>query len=181
MLIAMRILLIGIVMILLHSHTTNEALARHPKKVPLLILPCGTDSALAEEIMFYARQLGIGSSAVIRVDYSLRMAHDKAGLIQYQNSGIGPSPHQLLIYLNKKSSRSEHSMTIAHEMVHAAQYIHGDLIMVSLREFIWKGEVYRNILRIRYEARPWEIEAIELGEELRQRYLANLVPELRPL
>ena len=169
-------------MMLLYIHTTNEAMARHPKKVPLLILPYGTEhSALKEEIMFYARQLGIGSKTVIRLDYSLRMEDDRAGLIQYQNSGIGPRPHQLLIHLNRKSTPAQHSTTVAHEMVHAAQYIHGDLVKVSFREFIWKGQRFRNIIRIRYESRPWEIEAMELGEVLRKRYLDRQHIKLYPL
>ncbi len=99
------------------------------------------------------------------------MDDDKAGLIQYQNSGIGPRPHQVLIYLNKRSTITEQSITIAHEMVHASQYIRGDLVRISDRSFMWKGRVIDNIHRLRYESRPWEIEAMTLGEHLRKYYL----------
>jgi hypothetical protein len=50
--------------------------------------------------------------------------------------------------------------TLAHEMVHAKQYLRGELCGYSMS---WKGKKPRNY---KYENAPWELEAYKLEEEL---------------
>jgi hypothetical protein len=50
--------------------------------------------------------------------------------------------------------------TLAHEMVHAKQYLRGELCGYSMS---WKGKKPRNY---KYENAPWEREAYKLEAEL---------------
>ncbi|MDW3191158.1 MAG: hypothetical protein R8G66_02300 [Cytophagales bacterium] len=124
------------------------------------------------ELMFYARALGINQAATIQVRYSLRFPGLKKGLMQYQYTGFEKAPHQIMIWINRRLTPSEQSMTLAHEMVHAAQYIHGSLEDKG-QDVTWLGESY-DVDRIPYADRPWEKEAHEWAHELRTDYLDQL-------
>lgn len=124
---------------------------------------------LIDELLFYAEALGINDSATIQVRYSLRLPSMKKGLIQYQNAGFGKECHQVMIWINRRLTPSEQSMTLAHEMVHAAQYIQGTLVLNDA-EATWHHQNF-DLDRIPYKDRPWEKEAHEWAYELRKDYL----------
>ncbi|MEM9324133.1 MAG: hypothetical protein AAGA85_00685 [Bacteroidota bacterium] len=156
------------------SCSPTFALSTPPDRLPLVILSEEIRHLdLRAEALFYADQLAIDSSSVIRVVLSLQLEDDRAGIIQYQNADIGTKPHQFLIHLNKRNTFSQLSTTLAHEMVHAQQYVIGDLQKVDREDFIWKGERFRNVSRIRYLERPWEQDAIHRGMELRKAFLES--------
>lgn len=51
--------------------------------------------------------------------------------------------------------------TLAHELVHAKQYLRGELVSES--KWVWKG---RNADGFKYDNQPWEKEAHRLEKEL---------------
>lgn len=65
--------------------------------------------------------------------------------------------------------------TLAHELVHARQYLHGDLQFKRKREY-WKGELikeehshYEHIMKMTdsaYKKLPWEREAYSISKKL---------------
>lgn len=71
----------------------------------------------------------------------------------------------------RKLGFCEMMMTLAHEMVHAKQFLRGELI--SEGQWSWKGKAANNY---RYENMPWEREAYRLEKSL---YL-NCLPIFLP-
>lgn len=65
--------------------------------------------------------------------------------------------------LEEKLSHESMMQTLAHEMVHAKQYLRGELCGYSMS---WKGKKPRNY---QYENAPWEKEAYKLEAELYQK------------
>ena len=62
--------------------------------------------------------------------------------------------------IGKKMTMKSMMQTLAHEMVHAKQYLRGELCGYSMS---WKGKKPRNY---KYENAPWEREAYKLEAEL---------------
>jgi hypothetical protein len=61
-----------------------------------------------------------------------------------------------------KIDMEEMLQTIAHELVHAKQFLTGRLSLESM-DYQWEGKKYNNENSI---SSPWEIEATDLGEKL---------------
>ena len=139
--------------------------------VPVIRIAEHMSEDMMKELVFYAKALGINDATTIQVRYSLRLTGLKNGLIQYEKTGFGKEQHQVMIWINRRLTSSEQSMTLAHEMVHAAQYIHGSL-EDNGQNVTWLGESY-DVDRIHYEDRPWEKEAHEWAHELRSAYLSG--------
>lgn len=147
-----------------------QAKARHA--APVIKISEHMPENMMHELLFYAEALGINDSSTIQIRYSLRLPSMKNGLIQYRNTGFGKARHQVIIWINRRLTPSEQSMTLAHEMIHAAQYIHGTLTLHN-EEATWHNQ-YFNVDRIPYADRPWEKEAHEWAYELRSDYLDQL-------
>ena len=64
-----------------------------------------------------------------------------------------------------QASVEEKMVTLAHELVHAKQYITGELQFDK-----WKGTPEANYLHLPYEETPWEEEAYRLQEYLYERF-----------
>ncbi len=165
----MRISLRFLLVFIFLSVVTTKLRAKKWLSSPAVMISEEMNDAWLDELLFYAEVLGIGDSATIQVRYSLRLPDSKNGLIQYRNSGFGKERHQVMIWINRRISLSAQSMTLAHEMVHAAQYIHGAL---TLDENVahWHDQTFV-VDHIPYEDRPWEKEAHEWAYELRTDYL----------
>jgi len=64
-------------------------------------------------------------------------------------------------YSGDRCGFSEMMMTLAHEMVHAKQFLRGEL--KSEPNWFWKGRAARNY---KYINQPWEREAFRMEREL---------------
>lgn len=143
--------------------------ARKCDPIPVVCVPEDVNIKLMDEVLYYARALGIDDSTTIQVRFSLRLPPDKKGLVQYQNTGFEKERHQIMIWINRRITRSELSMTLAHEMVHAVQYISGELKLKN-QQALWHNESF-NISRVRYEDRSWEKQAQNKAYKLRSDFL----------
>lgn len=157
-------LLIAIGLSSLKVQATND----QPK--PLFILAENDREELQEELEFYSAELGLDNSAIIKVIFTLKLPEKKDGLIQYQDNGPGVGRHQMVIWINRRSMPSTQSLTLAHELVHAAQYMAGELVKISDHKFQWKGKEYKT-LRMFHRERPWEKDANERAVSLREGFL----------
>jgi hypothetical protein len=108
-----------------------------------------------------AKELGIHRlySKVLMVKFSTKLDGEAQGLCW------GDHKTHAEIFVAKTSCGDEMSMesmmqTLAHEMVHAKQYLRRELCGYSMA---WKGRKPRNY---KYENAPWEKEAYRLEEEL---------------
>lgn len=143
--------------------------ARKCYPIPVVCVPEDVNENLRDEVLYYARSLGINDSTTIQIRFSLRLPPDKKGLVQYQDTGFEKERHQIMIWINRRLTRSELSMTLAHEMVHAVQYISGELKLMN-QKALWHNESF-DVSRVRYEDRPWEKEAQNKAYVLRSDYL----------
>lgn len=72
---------------------------------------------------------------------------------------------EILIQVNTENDEKTIAQTIAHELVHAKQYIRGELNSTMTR---WmRQEVAKGL---KYDDQPWEIEAFEKEVELTEMY-----------
>ena len=115
-----------------------------------------------EYVNTLAKELGIGRmwSKIIFIKFKTKLDNDAQGLcwgdtkegyaeINISRTGNGePIPFETIM------------QTLAHEMVHAKQYIRGELCGYSMA---WKGRKPRNYT---YENAPWEKEAYGREEGL---------------
>lgn len=72
-----------------------------------------------------------------------------------------------IIYVDTNLSKSEYISTFSHELIHLEQYYTKKLIMNNNIP-IWKGE-QMNLNNIKYQDRPWEIEAFSKQRDLEQK------------
>ena len=74
---------------------------------------------------------------------------------------------ELLMEVQTGQSNDEVIHTLAHEMVHIKQYVHGQL---NEDMTMWRGkEVDPD--KIDYDDHPWEIEAEKIGDELYEAWM----------
>tara|TARA_R110001606_G_scaffold232113_1_gene379656 strand:+ start:70 stop:486 length:417 start_codon:yes stop_codon:yes gene_type:complete len=109
-----------------------------------------------------AKELGIGRmwSKVIFIRFKTKLDNESQGLCWgCKNEGYA----EINIARTSNGDVIPYEMlmqTLAHEMVHAKQYIRGELNGYSLS---WKGAKPRNY---KYENAPWEKEAYKLEKAL---------------
>lgn len=81
---------------------------------------------------------------------------------------------QFIITANKKLSRKDMILALAHEMVHVKQYARGELKdYLKSRKCKWKDEVL-DLEQVDYWDLPWEIEAFGREKGLYVRYMEHL-------
>lgn len=70
------------------------------------------------------------------------------------------------IYINKTILDNEIELykTVVHELVHVKQYLTQQLEHINLFSSFWEGIEY-NTLKVKYNDRPWEVEAYAIEEE----------------
>ena len=115
-----------------------------------------------------AKELGIHRlySKVLLVTFSTKLPDDAQGLCW----GDYKSHAEISIARTCQGDAftlEEMMQTLAHEMVHAKQYLRRELCGYS---FAWKGRKPRNY---KYENAPWEKEAYGLEEELFNKHWSN--------
>jgi len=74
--------------------------------------------------------------------------------------------HKIVIRL---FSSTEWISTLFHELVHAKQYLYGDLQLENSYAY-WKGRLLKR-KNYDYSNEPWEIEAVKLEDEMTKKYL----------
>lgn len=112
-------------------------------------------------------QFGIENST-----FSIRMTALPKGtnaIIEYSKVDA-TGRHNFLIALNRFHRRESITTSLIHEMVHAKQYYHEQLIRYDRTAYKWEGTHYRNVSHIEHHRRPWEIEAHELVHTLKDDY-----------
>ena len=111
------------------------------------------------------RELGINRlwSKVIILNFETTLDSDSEGLCWGDTKEGYVDIHIARKSLGEKLSYESMMQTLAHEMVHAKQYLRGELCGYSMS---WKGKKPRNY---QYENAPWEKEAYKLEAELYQR------------
>jgi hypothetical protein len=118
---------------------------------------CG-DSKYKEAAEFYAEKLGIPDEAIIAI--GLYTGMELAGYCEYHDYEL--VPYCLIGIDTTEEEGQDHPLsTLAHEMVHARQYVTGDLVDVSSTQCRWKGNEHAmpEVSSDDYYFTPWEIEA----------------------
>lgn len=127
------------------------------------------DAETLEEARFYAYLLGMDEKVVIRVNFSPNLPKGVQGTVSHkllENEMV-----QVVITINRRAGRASQMMTLAHEMVHARQFINEELVILDDNRVQWKdGEIY-DLRKTNYHDRPWEEEAVEEGLRLRRQFL----------
>ena len=87
------------------------------------------------------------------------------GEFEIQAHIIG-TQNQFIIFTNE-FSREKALEVMSHELIHLQQYNTGRLVKTD-GGVIWEGYYIQSIGEIPYMARPWELEAFVLGENLKR-------------
>jgi len=109
---------------------------------------------------FYMVQLGFRKrKRPLDITIKITKKMEEQGLCEFNQDFINP---EIEIYLNKKTGELEMVKTLAHELVHAKQFLRKELKAIN-KSFYWKGKLSEN--------EEWEDEAYELEEKLYGEYL----------
>lgn len=99
----------------------------------------------------FAKALGIDKDdALITIFYS-----DEGGqCVRYAEGGI-------VIFIPRGTNKYYETEVLAHEMVHARQFIRGELEENADGTVLWKGEIFKEaeFMSDEYWHAPWEMEA----------------------
>ncbi|WP_277482263.1 hypothetical protein [Catalinimonas alkaloidigena] len=129
---------------------------------------------MPEEILLqakhYADIFGFKDDVLIVISFSHSVSKINSGYTLYQNVQHLGGGHQVHIIISKREDRNFQFYTLAHEMVHAQQFVEGKLVKCGDSFFSWKGDKCLNTRYIAYHHRPWEKEAHKLGTKLYQEY-----------
>jgi hypothetical protein len=100
----------------------------------------------------------------ITVQYKKLDVYGSMYIVDYNLKG---KPSSFMIEVDRSLNKEEKLKTLAHEMVHIKQYSLGYLNESMTR---WRGEKILNN-NIKYEDRPWEIEAEFYGLNLYESFM----------
>lgn len=115
---------------------------------------------------FYAEYLGIEGTTIL-ICFSYQMPEDVEGYTCYEKNELSQT---ILIKINKKLTISAKELILAHEMIHARQFVKAELVQHGHLHFSWKGEEFKNIREKSYADRGWEKEAFDLERTLLKLY-----------
>ena len=114
-----------------------------PKKISDQFMDC--------VILFASKFLELDD--YLEIDFSDKFEHDRCGYCDYDEDGV-------TIFINPKMEKKKIVITLFHEMVHARQFIRGELVIPEdgKQPSRWFGKEYD----VPYFESPWEQEAYEL-------------------
>lgn len=72
----------------------------------------------------------------------------------------------IIVSINPRMTIKEIVATLFHELVHAKQYIKGELVNRDGKPSKWRGKIFQNHFSIPYIDLPWEKEAYLLEEKM---------------
>lgn len=109
-----------------------------------------SEELLDRAILFASEFLDMDET--IEIDFGDEFEDDRCGYCDYDEDGV-------TIFINPKMKKSQIIITLFHEMVHARQFVLGQLVPGEGRKpSRWMGEEYD----VPYLESPWESEAYEL-------------------
>ena len=148
-----------------------QSFAFQPKQNTITIR--GIEGKKSEEIYhqveFYASYFNL-EGVNIMVNFSHQMPEHVEGFTSYQGNEYSKN---ILIKISSRLSFSAKELTLAHEMVHAHQFVTGQLVHHKDNHFAWKGRVFKNVQRLNYKDRAWEEEAFKLEKTLLKLYRSH--------
>jgi len=122
---------------------------------------------IEDAVHFYTQYLEISPTINIVVQFTQNLPHHTHGATDYEKyeteNGILEKVH---IRIHEDLSKRLQEITLAHEMVHAMQYISGDLIRHGEGHIYWKGQHYSNLKWLKYQDRGWEKDAFHKETQL---------------
>ena len=130
---------------------------------------------IKERAEFFARMLDLDSSTFIQILFSNHLPKHVDGFILFKDSREEFGTCQVTIKINNQAHRSHQYLTLAHEMVHARQFLSGDLKKLSAVHFLWEGEHHKHIDYIPFHGRKWEKQAIADAQTLMKQYNATVI------
>ncbi len=116
---------------------------------------------------FYLRYLGVCAEKpmIVRIMTAEELPENLSGLMDYEvNEAL--QIHNVVVKIRKGLSARETDRTLAHELVHVAQYANGDLLKADNAVLRWQGQIIFNANTIPYFERVWEKEAFSREREL---------------
>jgi len=125
---------------------------------------------IEEQARYYTDIFGLDSNVHILISFQHDLPEGVAGYTRYHDARKFGGGHQLHITINRKAGRSHQLKTLAHEIVHARQFVEGKLVQCDHRHFSWSEDICFDISHIAYHDRPWEKEAEEVGAQLHEMY-----------
>lgn len=146
-----------------------------PVQAQLQVTVRGLTQQAAQEIQhqvnFYAQKLDIREA-----NFLILFTDEIPQLLKGFTLYSPPSEyntHNILIKIDKKLDPKSQYITLAHELVHAKQFYHKEIIHHCHNHYTWKGNSFEDISKIDYYCRAWEKEAYSLEKKLWLEYLAQ--------
>lgn len=135
-------------------------------------------SIILEATKFYSKELispRLAKNVSVVISHSDELvADDMNGFCEWVITNI--RPREFEISLNCKREMDEVLISLAHEMVHVAQFV-SDRMQHRFKggyKFIWEGQEI-NTEEYEYFDLPWEIEAYDLENVLYEKYKRSVV------
>lgn len=125
---------------------------------------------ILEQAYYYANLFGFADNVHMIITFSHQVPGKVNGFTLYEDARALGGGHQVHITINRKAGRSHQLHTLAHEMVHARQFIEGRLVQCGHGHFSWIGKTCHDIRNTAYYDRPWEQEAETIGAQLYDSY-----------
>lgn len=125
---------------------------------------------ISKQAQYYAQSLGLDHDVHIIINFSQQLSPGVSGFTRYRGGPSGSGGHQICIIISKSVVRSHRMVTLAHEMVHARQFVEGDLVKCDPQHYSWKQDPCRAVRDIAYFKRPWEKEAQKMSVQLYKAY-----------
>ncbi|MEO0331680.1 MAG: hypothetical protein AAF223_08340 [Bacteroidota bacterium] len=125
---------------------------------------------IKQQAAYYAQTLNLDTNVYILISFSHQVPRNLGGFTRYQDARAEEGGHQIHITISRKAGRASQMHTLAHEMVHAQQFIEGRLVQCDLTHYRWKEQTCKKVKSMAYLDRPWEKEASEVGTRLYNRF-----------
>ncbi len=133
----------------------------------IVVLGSHDREEVQRQIQFYADLFAFDSTVSLLVTFTKDIPQNLAAFTQFQEAS---GSKQIHIKIHKYTSPSEVGITLAHEMVHARQFVQQDLQHKGGNFYEWKGKDFTNIKKIPYRQRGWEQEALQQAHRLYYQY-----------
>ncbi|MEM9673474.1 MAG: hypothetical protein ACFB15_27785 [Cyclobacteriaceae bacterium] len=125
---------------------------------------------IKQQAEYYAHVLGLDSTVYILISFTPRVPEKMKGFTRYHDARPQGGGHQVHISISKKAGRSHQLRTLAHEMVHARQFVQGQLVQCDHTHFSWHSQACERLDKLAYLDRPWEQEATKVGASLHEQF-----------
>ena len=136
-----------------------------------------TDIEFYDEIVLVGlNELGV-DSLFVEIHMITDQAKDNFDIDSELRAHILSRGNQYVIWIDEMS-RYEAIQVLSHELIHLVQYYRKDIIVE--RDYVmWKNRIYTygDIERMNYRVRPWEVDAFDKDDKLKDRIESILYEE----